>query len=128
MRIGITISWWGRVCVEAEKLAFSGRDTRLELDFRAALRSKGHRGYRVNYRVDHTRVDDAYPRKRLAILIHGCFSHQCPICSLPLPKSPTEFWKRKFSLNKIRDERVRLSLQARGWKVTEFWEHEIREP
>jgi len=104
-----------------------GRDTGLELRLRRAVRRVGIKRYRVNHRVGRTRVDIAFPSKKVAVLVHGCFWHHCPRCHLPLPKTHRQFWARKFALNRARDERVRLSLQAAGWTVLELWEHEIRE-
>ena len=89
-----------------------GRDTGLELKLRRALRRVGIKRYRVNHRVGRTRVDIAFPSKKVAVLVHGCFWHHCPRCHLPLPKMHRQFWARKFALNRARDERVRLSLQA----------------
>jgi len=104
-----------------------GRDTKLELEFRRAVRHAGMRGYRTNYRIDRTRVDIAFPARRVAILVHGCFWHHCPQCNLPLPKTHRGFWAKKFALNQSRDEKVRRNLRAGGWTLLEFWEHEIRE-
>jgi DNA mismatch endonuclease (patch repair protein) len=107
-------------------VANRGRNTGLELHLRNQLRSMGVRGYRTNYKVGLTRVDIAFPAKRLAILVHGCFWHHCPKCNLPLPRVHRAYWERKFKINMARDWRVKKDLKAIGWSVIEIWEHEVR--
>jgi DNA mismatch endonuclease (patch repair protein) len=58
--------------------------------------------------------------------VNGCFWHRCPTCQPTLPKSNTEFWQRKFSLNAERDERKQRELEAVGWTVVTVWECEVR--
>lgn len=72
------------------------------------------------------RPDFVYPKAKLAVFVHGCFWHRCPIHSLPPPKTHTAFWKRKFARNVERDRLNRVELQSMGWKVIEIWEHEIK--
>jgi DNA mismatch endonuclease (patch repair protein) len=104
-----------------------GRNTKLEFEVRKAVHRAGMKGYRVNYRIGRTRVDIAFPSKKLAILVHGCFWHRCAKCNLPLPKTHRAFWAKKFQLNKARDKRVRTSLRNEGWDVLELWEHQIKQ-
>jgi DNA mismatch endonuclease, patch repair protein len=73
------------------------------------------------------RPDLVYTRKKLAIFVQGCFWHRCPVCNFPLPKSNSEFWKRKFERNVERDRLNKEELETLGWKSIEVWEHEIRE-
>jgi len=91
------------------------------------LRTQGLTGYRLNWKKAAGRPDIAFPGKKVAIFVHGCFWHRCPRCNLPLPKSNSEFWGKKFKLNQERDaEKVRI-LREEGWKVLEIWECEIKE-
>ena len=53
------------------------------------------------------RPDIAYPGRKVAIFVHGCYWHHCPRCYPNLPKSNPEFWARKFELNRERDARKR---------------------
>lgn len=103
-----------------------GRDTGPELRVRAALRQAGLAGYRLNWRSAPGRPDIAYPGRRTAIFVHGCFWHRCPRCHPPQPKSHAEFWTRKFELNVERDARKRVQLEERGWLVLEVWECDVR--
>jgi DNA mismatch endonuclease (patch repair protein) len=43
------------------------------------------------------------------------------------PKTNVSFWKTKIGKNRARDERVAAALQAEGWTVIRFWEHEIKD-
>lgn len=69
--------------------------------------------------------DFVYPRKKIAVFVHGCFWHRCPECNFGLPKSNRDFWSRKFRRNIERDELVKKELKAMGWRVIEIWEHEL---
>jgi DNA mismatch endonuclease (patch repair protein) len=104
-----------------------GRDTKLELLLRRGLRDRGLRGYRTNYRVANTRVDVAFPAKMVAVLVNGCFWHHCPSCNPRLPKAHREYWRRKFSLTRARDKRVRRAVNDAGWTLVELWEHDLRD-
>ena len=81
----------------------------------------------MNYRISRTHVDIAFPSKKLAILVHGCFWHRCARCNLPMPKTHQDFWAKKFELNRARDKRVRAFLRNEGWNVLEIWEHQIKQ-
>ena len=102
-----------------------GRDTRPEIVLRKALRGAGLSGYRLHWKVPG-RPDIAYPGRKVAVFVNGCFWHRCPVCDLPLPKSNTGFWKAKFEANAERDLRVTHALEADGWIVVTVWECEIR--
>jgi DNA mismatch endonuclease (patch repair protein) len=102
------------------------RNTRPELMLRSALWATGLNGYRISYKKAPGRPDIAYPSKRIAIFVHGCFWHRCPRCNMPLPKSHKGYWKEKFKRNNERDIRKRQELENLGWRVFEFWECEIK--
>lgn len=104
-----------------------GTDTGPERRVRAALRAAGLAGYRLNWRQAPGRPDIAYPGRKVAIFVHGCFWHRCPRCNLGNPKAHSEFWARKFQLNVERDARKRAQLEAAGWLVLEIWECDVRE-
>ncbi|MBI2084124.1 MAG: very short patch repair endonuclease [Candidatus Aenigmarchaeota archaeon] len=70
--------------------------------------------------------DFIFPKKKIAVFVNGCFWHKCKKCNLPIPKTNTEFWKRKFERNIERDKINKKELDNLGWKVFEFWEHDIR--
>jgi DNA mismatch endonuclease, patch repair protein len=72
------------------------------------------------------RPEFVYSRPRVAVFVHGCFWHRCPVDDLPLPKTHTAFWRRKFARNVERDRLNREELESMGWKVIEIWEHEVK--
>ncbi len=102
-------------------------ETAPEISLRKALREVGLPGYRKNWKGVSGRLDIAYPGKRLAVFVHGCFWHRCPRCNLPLPKTNTDFWRRKFIRNKERDRRKVKKLEGLGWTVNVFWECQVIE-
>jgi DNA mismatch endonuclease, patch repair protein len=70
--------------------------------------------------------DFIYRKSKVAVFIHGCFWHRCPVHSMALPKTHTAFWKRKFARNVERDRLNREELESTGWKVIEIWEHDVK--
>jgi DNA mismatch endonuclease (patch repair protein) len=105
--------------------SIKGKNTKPELLFRRALWSSGFKGYRLHWKVEG-RPDIAFPGKKLAIFIHGCYWHRCPICNLPKPKANRTFWADKFEKNVARDDRKRSALESEGWTVLTFWECSIK--
>jgi len=112
--------------VQSVMRANRARDTEPERRLRKALRDAGLGGYRLNWRKAPGRPDIAYPGRKVAVFVHGCFWHHCPTCYPNLPKSNTAFWARKFELNHERDARKRRRLEADGWWVFEIRECEVR--
>ncbi len=106
--------------------ANKGKDTVPEITLRKALREMGFPGYRLNWKKAPGRPDIAYPGRKVAIFVNGCFWHRCPLCNLPLPKTNTGFWESKFSRNVERDERKRKELESLGWTVITIWECQIK--
>jgi len=105
--------------------ANKAKNTKPEVILRRALWANGLRGYRCNYKKAPGRPDIAFPKKKIAIFVNGCFWHRCPHCKLPLPKSNQDFWKTKFEANKKRDREKVTLLGKEGWKVFIIWECEI---
>jgi DNA mismatch endonuclease (patch repair protein) len=103
-----------------------GKDTSPEMTLRSSLYKGGIRGYRLHTKGVPGRPDILFPRQRLAVFVNGCFWHRCPKCALPLPKSHSDFWSKKFELNRQRDERKIHELKSAGWRVLIIWECEIR--
>lgn len=104
-----------------------GSGTRLEKDFCRAMRQAGMKGFRTNVPVGKSHIDIAFPSKRVAIQLHGCFWHHCPKCKFPVPKTNTKFWAVKFELTRARDARVRKLVRQNGWQLVELWEHQVKQ-
>ena len=102
-----------------------GKDTGPELILRRALRENGLAGYRLHWKKVPGRPDLAYPGRRIAIFVHGCFWHRCPHCDLPLPKSNLQFWSNKFDKNRKKDACDVKQLKKIGWLTIIIWECEL---
>lgn len=106
--------------------ANKGKNTKPEILLRKALCNEGIKGYRLHWKKASGTPDIAFPRRKLAIFVNGCYWHRCPQCKLTVPKSNTEFWEKKFTRNKERDqEKIRL-LKKNGWNVIVIWECMIK--
>jgi DNA mismatch endonuclease (patch repair protein) len=99
-----------------------GKDTSPELLLRRALREAGLSGYRLHWTKASGRPDIAYPGRKVAIFVNGCFWHRCPHCDPPHPKAHRQFWAEKFAENMARDQRKRSELESSGWRVLTVWE------
>jgi len=104
-----------------------GRDTKPELLLRRLLRDAGYPGYRLHWNKAPGRPDAAYPGRKVAVFVNGCFWHRCPHCQPAEPKSHSDFWRRKFELNRVRDVRKLREIEEAGWVVETVWECELRE-
>ena len=100
--------------------------TKPELELRRLLREAGFPGYRLHWRQAPGTPDVAYPGRKVAIFVNGCFWHRCPYCTPPNPKSHSEFWETKFVRNQERDARKTRQLEAAGWRVVTVWECRLR--
>ena len=101
------------------------KDTKPELALRRQLRADGMRGYRLNLDILPGRPDIAFPSRKIAIFVHGCYWHHCPRCCLKIPQNNHDFWMRKFEANVARDLKNIETLESTGWRVLVFWECEI---
>lgn len=106
--------------------AIRAKNTDPEIKLKKELRANGLTGYRLNWKNAPGRPDIAFPGRKVAIFVHGCYWHRCPICAKPLPKHNTEFWENKFSKNTTRDKAKAEQLEALGWKVITVWECQIK--
>ena len=69
--------------------------------------------------------DLAFHAHRLAVFVHGCFWHGCPV-HYKAPTSNVDFWQGKVLCNQRRDARIRRRLNRMGWSVMVVWEHELK--
>ena len=96
--------------------------TKPEVALRRRLHALGLR-YRVNVKDLPGRPDVVLTRARIAIFVDGCFWHACPDHGV-LPKNNRAWWAEKLRLNVSRDRLKDQELEANGWAVLHFWEHE----
>ncbi len=90
------------------------------------LHARGLR-FRVDYPIATSertiRVDIAFPRAKLAILIDGCFRHGCPEHGT-MPKRNRDYWETKIARNRERDLHQTGLLDEARWQVIRFWTHQ----
>lgn len=107
--------------------AIRGRDTKPEMMLRKALWDSGVRGYRLCWKKAPGSPDIAFPSRRLAIFVHGCYWHRCPYCQPDVPKQHSLFWAQKFAANQERDLRKNKQLGDQGWRVVTIWECQVKQ-
>ena len=100
-------------------------NTKPELLVREHLRKAGLTGYRPQWKVPG-HPDLAWPGKRVAIEVRGCFWHRCPHCKPSAPKKNVEYWEAKFARNVERDAENVHKLEEMGWRVHVIWECQLK--
>jgi DNA mismatch endonuclease (patch repair protein) len=106
--------------------AVKSEKTGPELALRRAMWRRNLRGYRTAVKGIRGAPDIAYPGKRIAIFIDGCYWHGCPQ-HCRRPSSNQSYWFAKIDRNMARDAATTDALRAEGWTVLRIWEHEVRE-
>lgn len=107
--------------------AIKGKHTLPERLLRSALHRAGYR-FRLHCRDLPGRPDLAFPSRRKAVEVRGCFWHQhpgCPKCSVPSTRR--EYWLPKLARNRERDLINERALTALGWRILVIWECELRD-
>src|SRR5271170_7644499 len=100
-------------------------NTTTELHLAQLLWAAGITGYRKHWPVAG-KPDFAWPGRKIAVFVDGCFWHGCR-CKY-LPRTNTEFWRSKIQTNMRRDRRVAEALRRDGWKVIRIKECSVRKP
>lgn len=103
------------------------RDTKPEMLLRRALHSQGAR-YRLHRKDLPGKPDLVFGPHRIALFVNGCFwhGHKCPTGHIP--KTNSEFWRKKILTNRSRDARNIRRLRQEGWRVVVVWECAITSP
>ena len=101
-------------------------DTTPEVLLRSLLHRSGLR-FRKDYAIrlpsgKVTHSDIAFPRRKVAVFVDGCFWHCCPEHGT-IPKSNQAYWVPKLRENVERDKSVTEGLLSEGWQVIRIWEH-----
>ena len=73
--------------------------------------------------------DIAFPGRRLALFVHGCFwhGHDCARGARQ-PKANAYYWTAKIGRNRTRDAVATAALEAAGWRVVTVWECGLKVP
>ncbi len=106
--------------------AIRSSDTAPEKAVRSRLHRAGFR-YRVGIAPEpgiRRRADIVFTKVRVAVFIDGCFWHSCPEHGRRSFGHNPEYWSQKIAGNVARDRETTALLEASGWKVLRFWEHE----
>lgn len=100
-------------------------NTKPELYLRKLLWAQGVR-YRINDRRFPGKPDIYVGKYRTAIFVNGCFwhMHACPLSTVP--KTNTEFWRKKLERNAERDKENYMHLKEMKINVIVVWGCEIR--
>ncbi len=104
------------------------KDTGIEVILRKALWSKGFR-YRTNYNELPGRPDIVLTKYKIAIFCDGEFFHgkDWEVLKPRLEQGDnSEYWVRKISRNRERDDEVNKKLLFEGWTVIRFWGKDIK--
>lgn len=98
-----------------------GKDTKPEVIIRKKLHALGFR-FRLHSKELPGKPDIVLKKYRAIILVNGCFWHGHDCHLYRLPKSNTEFWKKKIESNIKRDEQNMKLYKELGWRVLVIWE------
>ena len=103
-----------------------GKDTKIEVEVRKYLFSKGYR-FRKNDKRYPGKPDIVLPKYQVAIFVHGCLWHRHEGCKdATTPKTRPAFWLEKFDKNVKNDQIKQEKLRELGWKVIVIWECELK--
>lgn len=108
--------------------SIKGKDTSIEMILRKALWKKGYH-YRKNYKNIPGTPDIALTKYKIAIFCDGEFFHgkDWEILKPRIERgSNSDYWLKKISNNRIRDDEVNKQLLFRGWTVIRFWGKDIQ--
>ena len=103
------------------------KNTGPELSLRKSLREAGVTGYRLHWSKAPGKPDIAFPGKKIAVFVNGCFWHRCSRCNLPIPIHNRKYWIQKLQRNVKKDKKYLSQLMKLGWKSVVTWECMIKE-
>ena len=111
----------------ANMRAVRSRDTMPEIRVRQIAHGLGYR-FRLHRRELPGKPDLAFPGRRKAIFVHGCFWHQHKGCKrATVPQSNVGFWRPKLARNVARDTKQLAALKKSEWRVLVVWECETKD-
>jgi DNA mismatch endonuclease (patch repair protein) len=98
-----------------------GSNTGIEVQLRHRLHGLGFR-YRLHVASLPGKPDLVFPRFNAVVFVNGCFWHAHTCELFRLPKTRTEFWRKKLEGNRQRDLATRQQLAEANWRVLTVWE------
>ena len=103
-------------------------DTKIEVMLRKALWHKGYR-YRKNFKNLPGKPDIVLTQYKIAIFCDSEFFHgkDWEVLKPRLEKgNNSEFWIKKITRNRERDDEINKQLLFMGWTVIRFWGNDIK--
>ena len=98
-----------------------GKDTKPELIIRKALHARGFR-YRLHDKNLPGKPDMVFPRYKTIIMVNGCFWHGHDCHLFRWPSTRKDFWRKKITRNREKDEENIHALAKEGWQTLTIWE------
>lgn len=92
---------------------------------RSALHKRGFRFARSSLGLAG-KPDIVLPRWKVLVFVHGCFWHMHGCRLSRTPDNNRDFWVKKLTANKARDERTNERLAGIGWRILTIWECAMR--
>lgn len=106
--------------------AIRSANTKPEILVRKYLWRQGFR-YRLNNPRLPGHPDIVLRKYRTCVFVNGCFWHGHKGCKyFVMPKTNTEFWRKKIERNKERDKEEQRQLAKMGWHCITVWECELK--
>ncbi len=103
-----------------------GKNTKPEMLVRKFLFANGFR-YRLHVKNLPGKPDIVLPKYKTVVYINGCFWHAHDGCKYyVIPKTRTEWWLNKLSINKQKDGENFSKLAVLGWKIIVIFECELK--
>ena len=115
---------WDKKKRSAVMAKIRSKDTKPERIVRRYLFSRGYR-YRKNVKGLPGTPDIVMRKYGIVIFIHGCFWHGHEADS-HVPRTHTDFWRKKIERNRQRDARNKAELKRMGWRVMTIWECQLK--
>ena len=107
--------------------AVKGKNTGPEMAVRRLVHGMGYR-YRLHKKDLPGKPDLVFAPRRKVIFVHGCFwhGHACKRGDR-IPKANRDYWTKKITRNKERDQEHMAALHADKWQALVLWECEVRD-
>ena len=103
------------------------KNTKPEKIVRSLLHSLGYR-FRLHRKTLPGTPDIVLPKYKAVIFVNGCFWHGHDGCKrATIPDTNKEFWERKISANKVRDQKNIFDLEKLGYRCLVIWQCELKD-
>ena len=104
-----------------------GKNTKPEILVRSLLHCMGYR-FRLHGKKLPGKPDIVLAKYKAVIFVHGCFWHGHENCKrATLPETRPEFWEKKISGNRIRDNNNIAALENLGYRCLIVWQCELKD-